>query len=74
MFLCTVHACMHVEVKPTPPAECYTGEWQCANGDCIYDSLRCNDVVDCNDGSDEVDCGMLIVVQWSCLLLRLQSG
>lgn len=36
---------------------CSGVEFQCANGKCIPDYLRCNRRSDCEDGSDEFNCG-----------------
>ena len=40
---------------PTNP--CDTDEFRCSsNSRCIAQSMRCNGVKDCNDGSDEIGC------------------
>ena len=33
--------------------ECQVGEFMCDNGECILESELCNEVKDCDDGSDE---------------------
>lgn len=35
---------------------CSADKFKCKNGACIDGKLRCNNVVNCNDGSDEFDC------------------
>lgn len=35
---------------------CSKGKFKCNNGACIDEKLRCNNIVNCNDGSDEFDC------------------
>ncbi|XP_055304959.1 basement membrane-specific heparan sulfate proteoglycan core protein isoform X6 [Sitodiplosis mosellana] len=35
---------------------CSKDKFKCNNGACIDGKLRCNNVVNCNDGSDELDC------------------
>ena len=43
---------------PTEPATrvCASHEWKCQNNACIRSTLRCDDHLDCSDGSDEVQC------------------
>jgi hypothetical protein len=42
--------------NPTQKPACTQTQFQCTNGDCIRDSLRCDFVIDCADSSDEVLC------------------
>lgn len=37
---------------------CEPHQFQCKNGNCVLGATICNDIMDCSDGSDEVDCGM----------------
>ena len=38
----------------------YPGDVKCRdNGSCIHADMICNEIIDCMDGSDEGDCGML---------------
>ena len=39
---------------------CGEGEFTCGNGDCIVMEERCDQVADCTDESDEVDCSVLV--------------
>ena len=36
--------------------ECANNEFRCADGQCIDLPWRCDDDVDCDDGSDEQNC------------------
>lgn len=36
---------------------CQSHEFQCASGHCINNTFRCDHFEDCEDDSDEVDCG-----------------
>ena len=36
---------------------CRSGEFRCQSGQCIPEAYRCNERYDCNDRSDEWDCG-----------------
>ena len=36
---------------------CDSYEFECDNGECIYDSYECDDFDDCGDNSDEENCG-----------------
>lgn len=40
--------------------ECSTGHFQCKSGACIPDRWRCDHDNDCDDGSDEENCGNYI--------------
>ena len=36
---------------------CTAAQFTCSNGQCVPLSARCNNVNECNDGSDEQNCG-----------------
>ena len=38
---------------------CKSHEFECTNGNCIDDRMVCNGNNDCEDGSDESECGKL---------------
>ena len=44
---------------------CQSHEFQCASGHCINNTFRCDHFEDCEDDSDEVDCGKCIL-KYSC--------
>jgi len=46
----------HVLDTESKPA-CETGKFRCDDGACIDEDYRCDDVSDCQDGSDERYCG-----------------
>ena len=48
-------ATMSVSVS-TGQGTCQQDQFTCSNGECISQSLYCNDAVNCSDGSDEVNC------------------
>ncbi|XP_065349470.1 basement membrane-specific heparan sulfate proteoglycan core protein isoform X3 [Cloeon dipterum] len=45
-----------VDLIVTPHGRCHYNQYQCKNGECISNRLRCNNRVDCGDKSDEIYC------------------
>lgn len=47
----------------TPPHNhtCSPDEYPCASGFCIDSSSECDQIDDCGDGSDEMNCGKLLM-------------
>lgn len=41
---------------------CTSNEFQCSNSKCINLNLRCDDKKNCDDGSDEIDCGKYLFI------------
>lgn len=37
---------------------CQDSDFVCGDGECIEQEYRCNSFPDCNDGSDEIHCGV----------------
>ena len=40
--------------------ECNKYSFNCKNGQCVDIDTRCDREYDCNDGSDEFDCGKIV--------------
>ena len=48
---------------PSPIATCLEGEFLCTTSQrCIDESVVCNGVADCGDGSDDINCGKRTVI------------
>ena len=45
---------------PFSDESCEENEFKCKNGECIRKKWRCDKVIDCQDKSDEDDCGKSI--------------
>ena len=48
-------------ILTTVGLSCQSGSTYCGNSTCIADSKRCDGVLDCFTGSDEADCGQLLI-------------
>lgn len=53
MFVCSISPAYDVCV---PATLCTAEQFQCRDGRCITNSSKCNQVVDCEDASDEMNC------------------
>ena len=55
------------------PAPCQAGDFKCASGDqCIPVALMCDYALNCEDGSDELDCSKLLGKDCNLLLMKLK--
>ena len=60
-------------IPPPTTNPCPGIQYQCTDGTCIQSSKRCDYRKDCNDGSDEVNCGMLTL--WlPCFSVQINTG
>jgi hypothetical protein len=41
---------------------CNINEFRCKNGHCIQQGSQCNAVRDCFDNSDEINCGLYMIL------------
>ena len=57
-YECSRGKSYHLELKLTG---CDSGEFTCDNGLCINMEQRCDQVIDCEDESDEVSCKILVL-------------
>ena len=53
---------VHLPVGEEAELTCRSNEFECSKGICIPQSLKCDGITDCDDGSDEKDCGMSRVI------------
>jgi len=57
LFIHVLNYALMVVAATRPPGGCHDNEMQCRDGSCITSSWRCDRHLDCDDGSDEDDCG-----------------
>ncbi|XP_065165207.1 uncharacterized protein [Atheta coriaria] len=55
-------------------SECTNYTIQCGDGQCLPNSTRCNNLVDCADGSDEKDCNCADYLRSQFLLKKICDG
>lgn len=48
---------VHVSCRAAVASSCSSEQFRCSNGQCIPDNWECNGWDDCNDNSDESNCG-----------------
>ena len=42
--------------------KCSSSQWKCQSGECIDKNFVCDELDDCGDGSDERNCGKLVIM------------
>lgn len=56
LFLCLFISYTYLDFSETNP--CEKNEFNCLNGSCLINTKLCDGTKDCDDGSDEMHCGM----------------
>lgn len=57
--LLTIFIILYASVGLNLAINCPSDTWACANGiQCVNTTARCNNIIDCTDGSDEANCSM----------------
>lgn len=72
---CGVISCVELKAIALNSTEttCDSSQFTCESGDCVPGDYRCDGYYDCGDYSDEIGCGMFIIMCDVTKLLVLQQ-
>ncbi|KAH9499994.1 hypothetical protein Btru_076122 [Bulinus truncatus] len=63
-----------VTTQPVTTSSCSSGQHQCPDGRCILQTFVCDMKTDCDDGSDETDCGPCEFETGTCGWYSISTG
>ena len=69
--LCSLERTLYwrcVSNTKTISQQCTSREFQCLNGVCILNQYRCDNIIDCLDGSDETECYNICTANTDCFI------